>query len=215
MKLSYSILLLVAIIIFCFTNKSYSQVFGMKGGVAPGTVSTKEVFEVSPMLNYYYEAYYAYRFGRYKYWTIGFGYLGTGATFSDVDVANDVPYKAEIKFNNFTLPIKLKVSGEGKNKPRPYFFVGAIPVCMFNEDRMLEFEHDKTKHDHIFQWTPNRLNLYALCGGGVYFRHVTLDIGFTINTLRDYKEIEAPISYNKNVILTIGYQVSRDTKKMW
>lgn len=196
-----------------------AQVFGIKGGITLGTVSTKEVDTVTPMLNYYYETYFSYRFARYKYWTVGLGYFGTGATFCDIEYPNEIPYKAKVRFNNLVAPIKLKVSAEGRHKPRPYFFIGVMPTIMYNEDKTLTFnktEKQKDTHtEYVFQWTPRRVNIYALGGGGCYYRHFTCDFMLTINALRDYKEIEAPISYNKNFVITIGYQISRDTKKIW
>ncbi|MBR6176396.1 MAG: outer membrane beta-barrel protein [Bacteroidales bacterium] len=200
-----------------------AQVFGMKGGVTIGSITTKEVDSVKPMLNYYYEAYYGYRFARYKYWTIGVGYFGTGATFCGRDEANPFNYKAKVRFNNLVVPLKLKISAEGRHKPRPYFFVGAMPCIVYNYDEELSFSMresglsvpENLNTDYIFNWTPRRINLYALCGGGCYYRHFTCDFMLTINTLRDYKEIEAPISYNKSFIVTIGYQISRDRAKVW
>ncbi|MBR4440117.1 MAG: PorT family protein [Bacteroidales bacterium] len=196
---------------------SRAQVFGIKGGAAFGSVSTKEVDSVVPMFNYYYETYFSYRFSRYKYWTVGIGYFGAGATFCDVEHPNDIPYKAKVRFNNIVMPLKIKVSAEGKRKPRPYAFIGAMPAVMYNEDKTLTFDNVRpgTRTDYVFQWTPRRVNIYAIGGAGCYYKHFTLDVSFSINALRDYKEIEAPISYNKNVIFTIGYQISRDAAKVW
>ena len=196
---------------------SRAQVFGFKGGAAFGSVSTKEVDSVVPMFNYYYETYFCYRFSRYKYWTVGIGYFGAGATFCDVEQPNGIPYKAKVRFNNIVMPLKIKVSAEGKRKPRPYAFIGAMPAVMYNEDKTLTFENVRpgTRTDYVFQWTPRRVNIYAIGGAGCYYRRFTLDVSFSINALRDYKEIEAPISYNKNVIFTIGYQISRDAAKIW
>lgn len=213
----------IAVMLVSVCMPARAQVFGMKGGVTIGSVSTKEVDSLTPMLNYYYEAYYGYRFAKFKYWTVGLGYFGTGATFCGHDEANPIKYKAKVRFNNIVAPLKLKVSAEGRHKPRPYFFVGAMPAIMYNEDKTLSFSMMEDGKEvppvlnttYIFPWTPRRVNLYALCGGGCYYRHFTCDFMLTISTLRDYKEIEAPISYNKSFIVTIGYQISRDTRKIW
>lgn len=223
-RLAKLIAVLCLAALFAFESESASaQVFGMKGGVTIGSVTTREVDSINPMLNYYFEAYYACRFQRYKYWTVGIGYFGTGATLFGLDEGNQIKYEATVRFNNFVVPVKIKLSAEGKRKPRPYAFLGAMPAVMYNEDKSVKLSmKDPEKHvpsglntDYIFKWTPNRLNLYALCGGGCYYRHFTLDFMFTVNALRDYKEIEAPISYNKSFIVTLGYQVSADRSKIW
>ncbi|MBO4244521.1 MAG: PorT family protein [Bacteroidales bacterium] len=206
----------IAVMLVSVCLPARAQVFGMKGGVTIGSITTKEVESVTPMLNYYFEGYYGYRMARYKYWTLGFGYFGTGATFSDTEMGNNIHYDAKVRFNNLVVPFKLKYSGEGRRKPRPYVFVGAMPAIMYNEDKTMTFYDTKVPNtDYIFDWTPRRVNLYVLAGGGCYYRHFTVDCAFSINVFRDYKEIEAPISYNKSFIITIGYQVSADRSKIW
>lgn len=212
----YLTTLCIVLLMGMLCSEAHAQVYGMKGGVTIGSVSTKEVESVTPMLNYFFEGYYGYRFARYKYWTLGFGYFGTGATFSDTEPANGVKYDAKVRFNNIVVPFKLKISGEGRRKPRPYGFIGAMPVVMYNEDKTMDYHDAKIPQlDYIFDWHPRRVNVYILGGGGCYYRHFTADITFTINTFRDYREIEAPISYNKSLILTLGYQISRDRAKVW
>lgn len=206
----------IAVTLASVCDVARAQVYGMKGGVTIGSITTKEVESVTPMVNYYFEAYYGYRFARYKYWTLGFGYFGTGATFSDTEQGNQIPYDAKVRFNNIVVPFKLKYSAEGRRKPRPYLYVGAMPAIMYNEDKTMKFYNTRVPQlDYIFDWHPRRVNLYVLAGGGCYYRHFTADISLSINAFRDYKEIEAPISYNKSFIVTIGYQISRDTRKIW
>ncbi|MBO7142075.1 MAG: PorT family protein [Bacteroidales bacterium] len=208
--------LCIVLILGTICSEVRAQVYGMKGGVTIGSITTKEVESVTPMLNYYFEGYYGYRMARYRYWTVGFGYFGTGATFTDTEPANNIPYDAKVRFNNLVVPFKLKYSAEGRRKPRPYLYVGAMPAIMYNEDKTMKFYNTRVPQlDYIFDWTPRRVNVYVLAGGGCYYRHFTADISLTINAFRDYKEIEAPISYNKSLILTIGYQVSGDRSKIW
>ena len=52
----------IAVMLVSVCIPARAQVFGMKGGVTIGSVSTKEVDSVTPMLNYYYEAYYVFLF---------------------------------------------------------------------------------------------------------------------------------------------------------
>ena len=92
--------------LFAFESESASaQVFGMKGGVTIGSVTTREVDSINPMLNYYFEAYYACRFQRYKYWTVGIGYFGTVALSYRVPLgAIDFGYTyyyMQTKFHNY------------------------------------------------------------------------------------------------------------------
>jgi hypothetical protein len=52
-------------------------------------------------------------------------------------------------------------------------------------------------------------------GGGVYYRHIILDIGAYVSTFKNYKEFKSPIMHNSGLMLTVGYQVSRDETKRW
>ncbi|MBQ3689422.1 MAG: hypothetical protein II937_06085 [Bacteroidales bacterium] len=214
--------------LFFIINGSNAQQFTMKGGVIYSKMHTREIVgRVEPLLNYYYEANYCYRFGRGKFWTVGFGYLGSGGTIYDSRIANvNIDYHVDIRFSNLIFPAKLKISTEHRAHPRYYAFVGVAPAWMFNEERELEYtwqdaelERRKSElHDMkktLFPYTAKQLQGYVLIGGGVYYKHVVLDVSAMINTFNVYKEHVAPVSFNSGVIATIGVQISRARNKMW
>lgn len=205
-----------------FSTVVSAQVFGIKGGASFGTINTKEMEVKKPMINYYYELYYNQRLIKFRYACVGVGYLGHGATLSGVDLgASELPYEIKTRFNFATMPIKFKYSFEHRKKPRPYGFIGFAPAIMFNEERdyyIENFRHNGQEYivrTYLYQWTPKRFNLFVMAGGGCYYKHFTLDISANISALRAYKENEAPISFFYGAILTIGYQVSRASNKMW
>ena len=116
------------------------------------------------------------------------------------------------------MPIKFKYSFEHRKRPRPYGYVGVMPAVMFSEvrDYYIETVTDIYRQmSTIYQWTPQRFNIFGMFGGGCYYKHFTADVTLNISALRAYKENEAPISFFSGAILTIGYQVSRATNKMW
>jgi len=211
-----------------------AQQFTMKGGVSIGrvTVPPRDAADKSGlMLNYFWDAEYAYRFLRYRFVTVGLAYLGAGCTFHytykpDGYVA---PYNVRSRFNNVLVPVKFKFGTEHRAHPRYYGYVGTAPGWMFDEDRETILEsvttlsgdtNDKLvelfrKRNNIPSWTPKSFQNYLLMGGGVYYKHVILDGQFYVSTFKDYKEYLAPVSFNYGFILSVGYQVSRDTKKMW
>lgn len=214
----FVVLMLAAIV----TPKDvYAQQYTMKGGVSYGRVATKEVANgTDKMLNYYWEMNYGYRFATYRFITVGLGYLGAGCTYNDIylPLVLDVPYTVKTRFNNLIIPVKFKVTTEHRTRPRGYAYVGVAPAWMFNEAREVKLngELPDKKHDEfLFKWTPRKTQAYLLGGGGIYYKHVVLDLSAYVSIFKDYNEFEAPMSFNSGVILCIGYQVSRDTKKRW
>ncbi len=53
----YLTTLCIVLLMGMLCSEAHAQVYGMKGGVTIGSVSTKEVESVTPMLNYYFEGY--------------------------------------------------------------------------------------------------------------------------------------------------------------
>lgn len=174
------------------------------------------MIKVDPMLNYFYELYYNKRLYRGMYWGIGGAYSGGGGKLYGYDVASLSNYNVKARFNYFLIPATVKISREGRNKLRPYGFISVAPAYMFTEERDYEFEKPLPRQSsYVYQWDPRRLNIFFMVGGGVYWKHFTVDFSFASCVLRNYKQTEAPVSYNMGPIVTVGYQVSRATNKMW
>ncbi len=211
-----------------------AQQYTMKGGASIGrvTVPPRDAADKSGrMVNYFWEAEYAYRFKRYRFVTAGLAYLGAGCTFHYVYQPDGyiAPYNVKTRFSNLLVPIKFKFGTEHRAHPRYYGYAGTALGWMFDEDRETILESVSTidgftnpqlmslfkKRNNIPSWTPKRFQNYLLFGGGVYYKHVILDGQFYVSTFKDYLEYLAPVSFNYGFILSIGYQVSRDTKKMW
>lgn len=215
---------------------THAQQYTMKGGVSIGSVSVppRDAADKSGcMANYYWEFNYSLRFKRYRFVSAGLAYLGAGCTFHYTyqPTGYVAPYDVRSRFNNVLVPIKFKVSSEHRKRPRYYFFAGTAPGWMFNEDRTMDlgtvttsyghvvsnqdFEAYIKKRNNIQTWTPKKFQNYLLFGAGVYYKHVVIDGQFYVSTFKDYKEFLAPVSFNYGFLICVGYQVSRDTKKMW
>ena len=198
-----------------------AQQVTMKAGAALGKVDSREIGgEIHRMLNVYWETNYALRIATYRFVTFGLSYLGAGGKFSDTYVPSVYNYNYEVKarFNNMLFPIKFKVTTEHRKKPRLYGFVGTAPGVMFYEARDVSFEGKAPdpKHDgFLFSWTPRWFQNYLLVGGGVYYRHIIVDLSAYVSPFKNYKEFKAPIVLNSGIMLNVGYQVSRDETKRW
>lgn len=212
--------LLLAVMALSTATGSAQQIT-MKAGAALGKVDSREIGgEIRRMLNVYWETNYALRIGTFKFVTFGLSYLGTGGKFSDTYIPSyyNYDYHVKARYNNVLAPIKFKVTTEHRKKPRLYGFTGFAPGIMFYEARDITFDgrEPDPKHDSfLFDWTARRFQIYLLVGGGVYYRHIILDIGAYVSTFKNYKEFMAPIVHNSGLMLTVGYQVSRDETKRW
>lgn len=212
--------MLVSVLALSAASGSAQQIT-MKAGAAFGKVDSREIGgEIHRMLNVYWETNYALRLGRFKFVTFGLSYLGTGGKFSDTYIPGyyNYDYHVKARFNNVLTPIKFKVTTEHRKKPRLYGYVGTAPGVMFYEARDITFDGKEPdpKHDKfLFDWTPRWFQNYLLVGGGVYYRHILLEIGAYVSTFKDYKEFKAPIVFNSGLMLNVGYQVSRDETKRW
>jgi hypothetical protein len=210
--------LLAAVMALSAATGSAQQIT-MKAGAVLGKVDSREIGgEIQRMLNVYWETNYALRIGTFKFVTFGLSYLGAGGKFSDVYGPSyyNYDYHVKARFNNVLFPIKFKVTTEHRKKPRLYGFVGTAPGIMFYEARDITFDGKEPdpKHDKfLFDWSPRWFQNYLLVGGGVYYRHIILDISAYVSTFKDYKEFMAPIVFNSGLMLTVGYQVSRDETK--
>jgi len=212
--------LLAAVMAWSAINCNAQQIT-MKAGAALGKVDSREIGgEIHRMLNVYWETNYALRIATFRFVTFGLLYLGTGGKFSDTYVPTyyNYDYHVKARYNNVLAPIKFKVTTEHRKKPRLYGFTGFAPGIMFYEARDITFDGKEPdpKHDaFLFDWTARRFQIYLLVGGGVYYRHIILDIGAYVSTFKNYKEFMAPIVHNSGLMLTVGYQVSRDETKRW
>ncbi|MBQ4406655.1 MAG: hypothetical protein II852_06565 [Bacteroidales bacterium] len=212
--------LLAAVMAWSAINCNAQQIT-MKAGAALGKVDSREIGgEIHRMLNVYWETNYALRIATFRFVTFGLSYLGTGGKFSDTYVPTyyNYDYHVKARYNNVLAPIKFKVTTEHRKKPRLYGFTGFAPGIMFYEARDITFDGKEPdpKHDaFLFDWTARRFQIYLLVGGGVYYRHIILDIGAYVSTFKNYKEFMAPIVHNSGLMLTVGYQVSRDETKRW
>ena len=212
--------MLVSVLALSAASGSAQQIT-MKAGAAFGKVDSREIGgEIHRMLNVYWETNYALRLGRFKFVTFGLSYLGTGGKFSDTYTPGyyNYDYHVKARFNNVLTPIKFKVTTEHRKKPRLYGYVGTAPGVMFYEARDITFdgkEPDPKPDKFLFDWTPRWFQNYLLVGGGVYYRHILLEIGAYVSTFKDYKEFKAPIVFNSGLTLCVGYQVSRDETKRW
>ena len=207
--------LLVSLIALTATTGSAQQIM-MKAGAALGKVDSREIGgDIKRMLNVYWETNYALRIATYRFVSFGMSYLGTGGKFSDTYVPGvyNYDYHVKARFNNVLFPIKFKVSTEHRKKPRLYGFAGVAPGVMFYEARDITFDGKEPdpKHDNfLFDWTPRWFQTYLLVGGGVYYRHIIMDISAYVSTFKDYKEFKAPIIYNSGIMLNVGYLVTSD-----
>ena len=214
------VLVLVSVLALSAASGSAQQIT-MKAGAALGKVDSREISgEIHRMLNVYWETNYALRLGRFKFVTFGLSYLGTGGKFSDTysPYILHIDYHVKARFNNVLTPIKFKVTTEHRKKPRLYGYVGTAPGVMFYEARDINFDGKEPdpKHDKFaFNWSPRWFQNYLLVGGGVYYRHILLELGAYVSTFKDYKEFMAPIVFNSGLMLNVGYQVSRDETKRW
>ncbi|MCR5456219.1 MAG: hypothetical protein K6F33_14650 [Bacteroidales bacterium] len=214
------ILLAVAIVAATVGNSGAQQIT-MKAGAALGKVDSREIGgEINRMLNVYWETNYALRIATFRFVTFGLSYLGTGGKFSDTYVPSVYNYNYHVKarFNNMLFPIKFKVTTEHRKKPRLYGFAGTAPGIMFYEARDISFDGmapDPKRDGFLFDWTPRWFQNYLLVGGGVYYRHIVLDLSAYVSTFKDYKEFKAPIVFNSGIMLNVGYQVSRDETRRW
>lgn len=212
---------MAATLLLSAAGVGYSQQVTMKVGMALGKVDSREINgEIKRMLNTYWEVNYGQHIGSFKCVTFGLAYLGAGGKFSDMYLPGhtNVPYNVKTRFNNVLVPIKFKVTTEHRKKPRVYGYVGTAPGIMFYEARDITFdglEPDKKRDTYLFDWTPRRFQNYLLVGGGVYYRHIILEMSAYVCTFKDYKEFISPIIYNSGIMLTAGYQVSRDKSKRW
>ena len=213
--------MLMAVVMTMSATFVSAQQITMKAGAALGTVDSREIGgDIHRMLNVYWETNYALRIATFRFVTFGLSYLGTGGKFSDVYMPGfeNEYYHVKARFNNVLTPIKFKVTTEHRKKPRLYGFAGFAPGVMFYEARDISIDNrepDPKNDKSRFDWTPRWFQTYLLVGGGVYYRHIILDIGAYVSTFKDYKEFMAPIVYNSGLMLTVGYQVSRDETRRW
>ncbi len=213
--------IIIIAIISTFSLDVAAQQFTMKGGAVWSKMHTgnREINGyVDPLVNYFYEMNYAYRFGRNKYWTIGIGYLGGGGVIHDRNEALYVDYDVDVKFSNLIFPVKFKYSTEHRAHPRIYGYVGVAPAWMFNEERTVTYKYQYTeppRRNNLFPYNAKKMQGYLLAGFGVYYKHVLLDIGAFVNTFNNYEEKLAPVSYNSGVMGSIGVQISRARDKRW
>jgi hypothetical protein len=211
-------ILVAAVLTAVLSDAGRAQQVTMKAGAALGKVDSREISgEIKRMLNVYWETNYGLRVGRYQFVTFGLSYLGTGGKFSDVYVPSyyNYDYHVKTRFNNLLVPIKFKVSTEHPRKrTRLYGFVGTAPGVMFYEARDITFDGeqqpDKKAVGFVFDWTPRWFQNYLLVGGGVYYRHIIIDLSAYVSCFKDYKEFKSPIVYNSGIMLNIGYQVMGD-----
>jgi len=216
-------IVIIAILSVIVSGGATAQQFTMKGGAVWSKMHTgnREINGyVDPLVNYFYEMNYAYRFHRNKYWTIGIGYLGGGGTIHDRNMALEVNYDVDVKFSNLIFPVKFKISTEHRAHPRFYGYVGVAPAWMFSEDRTVKEDYDRgeppgPRKIDLFPYNANKLQGYILCGCGVYYKHILLDIGAFVNTFNNYVEKIAPVSYNSGIMGSIGVQISRARDKRW
>lgn len=207
--------LLVSLMALTAATGSAQQVM-MKAGAALGKVDSREIGgDIKRMLNVYWETNYALRIATYRFVTFGLSYLGTGGKFSDTYIPGyyNYDYHVKARFNNVLFPIKFKVTTEHRNKPRIYGFAGVAPGVMFYEARDITFDgrEPDPKHDKfLFDWSPRWFQTYLMVGGGVYYRHIIMDISAYVSTFKDYKEFMAPIVYNSGIMLNVGYLVTGD-----
>ena len=212
---------LAVVIAAATAGNSVGQQYTMKAGAALGKVDSREIGgNIRRMLNVYWETNYALRIATYRFVTFGLSYLGTGGKFSDTYVPTiyNYDYHVKARFNNMLFPIKFKVTTEHRKKPRLYGFAGVAPGVMFYEARDITFDGQAPDPKHnafLFDWTPRWFQTYLMVGGGVYYRHIILDLSAYVSTFKDYKEFKAPIVYNSGIMLNVGYQVSRDETKRW
>ena len=212
---------LAVVIAAATAGNSVGQQYTMKAGAALGKVDSREIGgDIRRMLNVYWETNYALRIATYRFVTFGLSYLGTGGKFSDtyVPTIHNYDYHVKARFNNMLFPIKFKVTTEHRKKPRLYGFAGVAPGVMFYEARDITFDGQAPDPKHnafLFDWTPRWFQTYLMVGGGVYYRHIILDLSAYVSTFKDYKEFKAPIVYNSGIMLNVGYQVSRDETKRW
>lgn len=206
-----------------------AQQFTMKGGVIWSKMFTGEIEgKIDPLLNYYYEANYCYRFGTGKFWSIGFGYLGSGGTISDSWATTYIReivdhYEVKTRFSNFIIPVKVKFSTEHRAHPRFYGFAGYAPAIMFDESRTVNIIYQPAYVDRplprglkdLFDFHPKRIQGYVLLGIGGYYRHIVMDVSAMVNTFNVYEEYVSPVSFNAGVIATLGVQISRASNKRW
>lgn len=221
---------------FIVTGLSAQQ-FTMKGGViySQFVIPKHEnpAGSVAGLTNYYYEANYSQRFGKRKYWTIGFGYLGAGGTIygSNKALAGGVSYIVDTRLSNLIFPIKFKFQTEQIRRPRYYCYAGVAPAWMFDEARAMEYHYideiaetryqnnpqglksDQVMKKLIFPFHAQKLQGYIMTGGGVYYKHILLDFAFMVNTFNVYEEFLAPVSLSYGAIATLGIQVSRPINK--
>lgn len=214
-------ILLIAAIAAASVSDISAQQITMKAGATLGKVDSREIGgEIRRMLNVYWETNYALRIGTFKFVTFGLSYLGSGGKFSDEYLPGYYNYEYHVKarFNNVLTPIKFKVTTEHRKKPRLYGFVGTAPGVMFYEARDINYdglEPDPKRDAYLFDWTPRWFQNYLIVGGGVYYRHIILDLSAYVSTFKDYKEFKAPIVFNSGIMLNVGYQVSRDETRRW
>jgi hypothetical protein len=205
-----------------------AQQFTMKGGLIYSKMAIPKnenpAGSVDPLLNYYYEANYSQRFGKRKYWTIGFGYLGAGGTIYGRNLAlgGGVRYIVDTRFSNLIFPMKFKFSTEHRKHPRFYCFAGVAPAWMFDEAREMEVHYldpvayekeKKLRKINPFDFHAQKLQGYVMTGCGVYYKHIVLDVSAMTNVFHVYKEFVAPVSINYGVVATLGVQVSRPLEK--
>ena len=229
--------LVIIVLSFFVVTGLQAQQFTMKGGViySQFVIPKHEnpAGSVAGLTNYYYEANYSQRFGKRKYWTIGFGYLGAGGAIygSNKALAGGVEYVVDTRLSNLIFPIKFKFSTEHKTHPRYYCYAGVAPAWMFDEARQMEYSYMDETAENVHQITPHKLRPdkvmkglifpyhaqklqgYIMTGGGVYYKHILLDFAFMVNTFHVYKEFLAPISLSYGAIATLGVQVSRPINK--
>ncbi len=212
------ITLLIFALFFC--NLCKAQVFGFKAGASLATTTIKyeqECLSRDGMLNYFYELYYCQRIRPKQYFGVGLCYLGSGATLHNIDGATDSLYNVSARFSYVGIPIKFKISHEARAKIRPYGFLGITPCYMFNEERTKTFffKNMKDNGNYLFNYSPRKLNANVFIGGGLYWKHFTFDIQAFTFCWRNYHEDIAPVGYNMGTMVTLGYQVSKATNKMW
>ena len=124
----------IFVLLFFVVTGLQAQQFTMKGGVIYSQFVIPQhenpAGSVAGLTNYYYEANYSQRFGKRKYWTIGFGYLGAGGTIYAAKMAQfgGITYVVDTRLSNLIFPIKFKFSTEHKSHPRYYCYAGVAPA---------------------------------------------------------------------------------------
>ncbi|MBQ9215053.1 MAG: hypothetical protein IJ150_14110 [Bacteroidales bacterium] len=225
MKLRFYITFFLVFVVFDALN---AQQFTMKGGVIYSRLAIPKnenrAGHVSGLNNYYYEANYSQRFGKRKYWTIGFGYLGSGGTIYGQNAGLEIEYIVHTRFSNLIFPIKFKYQTEHIKHPRFYCFAGVAPAWMFDEDRKVDYAYfderlnilkseGRLRYMNVFNYHAQKLQGYVMTGCGVYYKHIVLDVSAMVNVFHVYKEFLAPVSLSYGVIATLGVQVSRPINK--